>query len=151
MAQRIDGLKDSYEGVVSAMRKRETRFADGIGVGAGAGGGAGSIDFALEADIGKYTRWPSSGGIEGVNFGRLAETRLCCMDSQKEYFICGGGDVGSASSSTTMMMITADVSLSSLVTHDKITGDAYLLVHVNHDRMQGSLCTFSWRNKPRSR
>lgn len=99
----------------------------------------GSIPFTLEVNVGKYTRWPAMGGIEGLNFGALSETRLCCEDRHGKYFIC---DVGT---SATLL----DVSLSSVVEYDRTTGDSYLQVLVNHESMQGASCRFSWKNKNR--
>lgn len=132
MAKQMQALQSSISTSSSpALRKRNVAETDAHEDG-------GSIPFILEADVGKYTRWPAMGGIEGLNFGALSETRLCCEDRQSKYFIC---DIGAT---TTPPL---DVSLTSVVEYDRATGDSFLRVLVSHSSMQGASCRFTWKNK----
>jgi hypothetical protein len=129
MGKQMEALQLSISSSSSSERKRSVAAIDTHEDG-------GSIPFTLEADVGKYTRWPAMGGIEGLNFGALSETRLCCEDRQSKYFIC---DIGATT--------TLDVSLTSVVEYDRTTGDSFLRVLVNHPSMQGASCRFTWKNK----
>ena len=131
MGKQMEALQSSISAASSSERK-DKRSA--VAIDAHEDGG--SIPFTLEVDLGKYTRWPALGGIEGLNFGALSETRLCCEDRQSKYFIC---DIGATT--------TLDVSLTSVVEYDKTTGDSFLRVLVNHPSMQGASCRFTWKNK----
>lgn len=131
MAKQMESLQSS---IVAVRNDDERKRGSTTTIDAHEDGG--SIPFTLEADVGKYTRWPAMGGIEGLNFGALSETRLCCEDRQSKYFIC---DTAAAA--------TLDVSLTSVVEYDRASGDSFLRVLVNHPSMQGATCRFTWKNK----
>lgn len=98
--------------------------------------------FTLTGQKGQFVRWPDTGGIAGMDFNRLVNTRICCHVNE-QYFVCDSGQGA-----------TDNVGLECIVqrgggsgdTKDSLSG-THLLVYVQSEHMNGAKCTFMWQMK----
>jgi hypothetical protein len=92
------------------------------------------VKFQLSGVAGQFARWPEVGVIEGLDFKRLANMRVCCHLSD-QYFVCDSGQGA-----------TNNIGLECIVRNEPERG-THLLVYVQSAQMNGAQCTFMWQTR----
>jgi hypothetical protein len=93
------------------------------------------VKFELSGVAGQFSRWPPNGIIEGLEFTRLANMRVCCHLSD-QYFVCDSGQGA-----------TNNIGLECIVRHVAADKGTHLLVYVQSAQMNGAQCTFMWQTR----
>jgi hypothetical protein len=93
------------------------------------------VKFQLNGVAGQFARWPAVGVIQGLEFKRLANMRVCCHLSD-QYFVCDSGQGA-----------TQNIGLECIVRHVAADQGTHLLIYVQSAQMNGAQCTFMWQTR----
>ncbi len=91
--------------------------------------------FRLQGTVNEFTRWPARGILDGLEYGKLTSTRLCCHVGT-QYFVC---DYGQGA--------TSNIALECLVKYDPNEEGSFLMIYIQSEHMKGARCTFTWTTR----